>query len=139
MDINAKYRPFYIAKLLEELTDENHYLTTAQIIQLLEKRYGITTHRQTIPQDIEVLKKIGMDIDCIPSTQNRYRILSRRFDNAELKLLIDAVASSKFISKKKSASLAEWEKKREPVSRLSQICVRKRISHFVVVLYYDSP
>ena len=107
MDINAKYRPFYMAKLLEELTDENHYLTTVQIINLLEERYGITTHRQTIHQDIEVLKTIGMDIDCIPSTQNRYRLLSRRFDNAELKLLIVAVASSKFISKKKSVSLAE--------------------------------
>ena len=107
MDINTKYRPFYIAKLLEELTDENHYLTTSQIIQLLEQRYDITTHRQTIYQEIEVLKTVGLDIDCIASTQNRYRLLSRRFDNAEVKLLIDAVASSKFISKKKSASLAE--------------------------------
>ena len=107
MDANAKYRPFYIAKLLEELTDENHYLTTVQIMSLLEERYGITAHRQTIPSEIELLKNVGMDIDCIPSTQNRYRLLSRRFDNAELKLLIDAVASSKFISKKKSSSLAE--------------------------------
>ena len=107
MDANAKYRPFYIAKLLGELTDENHYLTTVQIMSLLEERYGITAHRQTIPSEIELLKNVGMDIDCIPSTQNRYRLLSRRFDNAELKLLIDAVASSKFISKKKSASLAE--------------------------------
>ena len=106
MDINGKYRPFYIAKLLEELTDENHYLTTAQIIKLLEERYDMTSHRQTIHQDIEVLKTVGMDINCIPSTQNRYRLLGRKFDNAELKLLIDAVASSKFISKKKSTSLA---------------------------------
>ena len=107
MDTNAKYRPFYIAKLLEELTDENHYLTTAQIIKLLEDRYDISSHRTTVGQDIEILKKVGMDVDCIASSQNRYRLLSRRFDNAELKLLIDAVASSKFISKKKSASLAD--------------------------------
>lgn len=105
MDSNGKYRPFYIAKLLEELTDENHYLTTNQISQLLEERYGMTSYRATIAADMEILKNVGMDIDCIPSTQNRYRLLSRRFDNAELKLLIDAVASSKFISKKKSASL----------------------------------
>ena len=101
MDVNAKYRPFYIAKLLEELTDEDHYLTTTQIISLLEKRYGITTHRQTIAAEIEVLKTVGMDIGCTPSKQNRYRLLSRKFDDAELKLLIDTVASSKFISKKK--------------------------------------
>ena len=107
MDINAKYRPFYIAKLLEELTDENHYLTTVQVIDLMKERYGITTHRQTVHQDMEVLKKVGMDVDCISSTQNRYRLLDRRFDNAELKLLIDAVASSKFISKQKSALLVD--------------------------------
>ena len=106
MDINAKYRPFYIAKLLEELTDENHYLTTVQIMRLLEERYGITTHRQTIAQDIEVLKTVGIDICCIASTQNRYKLLGRKFDDAELKLLIDAVASSKFISKKRSEVLA---------------------------------
>ena len=107
MDIHGKYRPFYIAKLLEELTDENHYLTTVQIIDLLHERYGMTTHRQTIPPDIEILRTIGMDIDCIPSTQNRYRLLSRHFDDAELKLLIDAVASAKFISQKKSEALTE--------------------------------
>ena len=106
MDINGKYRPFYIARLLEELTDEDHYLTTVQIIDLLEERYGITTHRQTIPPDIEILRKVGMDIDCVSSTQNRYRLMSRRFDDAELKLLIDAVASSKFISKQTSEALA---------------------------------
>nr|MBQ6241341.1 WYL domain-containing protein [Lachnospiraceae bacterium] len=106
MDINGKYRPFYIAKLLEELTDEDHYLTTVQISNLLEERYGITSYRQTITKDMEILRTVGMDIDCIPSTQNRYRLLSRRFDDAELKLLIDAVASSKFISKKKSEVLA---------------------------------
>ena len=106
MDINGKYRPFYIAKLLEELTDEDHYLTTMQISHLLEERYGMTSYRQTIAKDMEILRTVGMDIDCIPSTQNRYRLLSRRFDDAELKLLIDAVASSKFISKKKSEALA---------------------------------
>ena len=106
MDINGKYRPFYIAKLLEELTDEDHYLTTMQIANLLEERYGMTSYRQTIAKDMEILRTVGMDIDCIPSTQNRYRLLSRQFDDAELKLLIDAVASSKFISKKKSEALA---------------------------------
>jgi len=98
MDINAKYRPFYIAKLLEELTDEDHYLTTAQISDLLEERYGMTSYRTTITQDIEVLKHVGMEIDCIPSTQNRYRLLSRRFDDGEIRLLIEAVKDSRSIN-----------------------------------------
>ena len=107
MDINAKYRPFYIAKLLEELTDENHYLTTAQIINLLEERYGISSHRTTIGQDIEVLKKVGMDVDCIASTQNRYRLLSRRFEETELRVLIDAVKGSQSINEETKESLID--------------------------------
>ncbi len=98
MDINAKYRPFYIARLLEELTDENHYLTTVQISNLLEERYGMTTHRQTIAADMEVLRTVGMDIQCIYSTQNRYWLRSRRFDDAELQTLIDAVKGCQSIN-----------------------------------------
>ena len=98
MDINGKYRPFYIAKLLEELTDENHYLTTAQISKLLEERYGITSYRQTITKDMDILRTVGMDIDCVASTQNRYRLLSRRFDDAELQTLIGAVRGSQSIN-----------------------------------------
>ena len=98
MDINAKYRPFYIARLLEELTDENHYLTTVQISNLLEERYGMTTHRQTIAADMEILRTVGMDIQCIYSTQNRYWLRSRRFDDAELQTLIDAVKGCQSIN-----------------------------------------
>ena len=43
MDIKAKLRPFYVAKMLYEQTDEDHYLTIAQIIELLERDYGIST------------------------------------------------------------------------------------------------
>jgi len=98
MDINAKYRPFYIARLLEELTDENHYLTTAQISNLLEERYGMTTYRQTIASDMEILRTVGMDIQCVSSTQNRYWLRSRRFDDAELQTLVEAVKGCQAIT-----------------------------------------
>ena len=48
MDNDAKLRPLYLAKILYEMTDEDHYLTTAQLIQILEEKYGIKSHRQTI-------------------------------------------------------------------------------------------
>ena len=107
MDNAAKVRPLYIAKILIELTDEDRYLTTAQIINILEERYSIKAHRQTIKSDIELLQDFGLDIQEIKSTQNRYNLVSRKFDVAELKLLIDAVASAKFITAKKSAELSE--------------------------------
>ena len=105
MDNEAKLRPLYLGKIFHELTDEEHYLTTAQLIQILEERYGIKTHRQTIKAEIELLQRFGMDIQETKSTQNRYNLVSRQFDLAELKLLIDAVESSKFITVEKSMSL----------------------------------
>ena len=48
MDNNAKLRPLYLAKILYERTDEDHYLTTMQLAQILEEEYGIPAHRQTI-------------------------------------------------------------------------------------------
>ena len=88
MNIKAKLRPFYVAKMLYEQTDEDHYLTIAQIMEQLEKDYGI-------------------EIEVIPSTQKRFSFIGRRFDLPELKTLIDAVESARFIPKKKSAALVE--------------------------------
>ena len=105
MDKEAKIRPFLLAKILFERTDEEHYLTTAQLMETLEKEYGIKTHRQTIPSDIDVLRSFGMDIQGVMSAQKRYNLVSREFDLAELKMLIDAVESAKFISRKKSEQL----------------------------------
>ena len=105
MDKDPKLRPLYLAKILYERTDEDHYLTTAQLMEILEKEYGIKTHRQTIPADVAALRSFGMEIQEVMSSQKRYNLVSREYDVAELKLLIDAVESSKFITKKKSDEL----------------------------------
>ena len=107
MDSEAKLRPLYLAKILYEKTDEEHFLTTAQLMQILEEQYSIKSHRQTIKADIELLKQFGMEIEEVKSTQNRYNVFGRRFDVPELKLLIDAVESSKFIPASKSKELVE--------------------------------
>ena len=52
MDQDSKLRPFYLAKILYERTDEDHYLTTAELMEILEKEYGFKVHRQTIPADV---------------------------------------------------------------------------------------
>ena len=107
MDNSAKLRPFYIAKILHERTDEEHTLSTTQIIEILESEYCISSHRQTIKTDIEMLRQFGFEIEEIKSTQNRYNMFARTFDTPELKLLIDAVESSKFITSSKSKELVE--------------------------------
>lgn len=107
MDIKAKLRPFYVAKMLYEQTDEDHYLTIAQIMEQLEKEYGILTSRGTIGDDIKALQELGVEIEIIPSTQNRFSLIGRSFDLPELKTLIDATESARFITKDKSAALVE--------------------------------
>lgn len=107
MDKESKLRPFYLARILFEQTDEDHYLTTAQLMEKLEKDYGIKSHRQTIPADVEILRTVGMDIQEVMSSQKRYNLVSREFDLPEIKMLIDAVQSSKFITRKKSEALVE--------------------------------
>lgn len=107
MDIKAKLRPFYVAKMLYEQTDEDHYLTIAQIMEQLEKDYGISTSRGTVGDDIKALQELGLDITVESSTQKRFSLIERRLDIPELKTLIDATESARFITKDKSAALVE--------------------------------
>ena len=105
MDIDAKLRPLYILKILKEKTDEDNYLTTTQLCAILKNNYGMETHRTTIKGDVEVLQQAGFDIEEHRSTQNQYRFMEREFEIAELKAIIDAIASSKSIPEDKSADL----------------------------------
>lgn len=88
MDIKAKLRPFYVAQMLYERTDDEHYLTIVQMMEILEKEYGISTSRGTVGDDIKALQEFGMEIEVEPSTQNRYYLIGRKFDLPELKALI---------------------------------------------------
>lgn len=103
----AKPRVLCILKLLEKYTDENHQLTTSELSSLLEKEYGLTVHRITLKKDIEALQPVGYDVIEIKSSQNKYFLGDRLFELPELKLLIDAIESSKFITQSKSEMLID--------------------------------
>ena len=107
MVVSKNLRALCLAKILYERTDEDHPLSTNEIIDLLLSDYGIAAHRVTIYEDVTQLMDFGVDIYTIKSTQNKYYLASRLFDLPELKLLIDAVESSKFITEKKSRVLSE--------------------------------
>ena len=130
MDMDSKLRLIYIAKLLYEFTDEDHFLSTSDIIKKLESEYGISSHRQTVKRDIEVLQSAGCDIKERKSTQNLYHVVSREFDTAELRLLIDAVSSAKFITRKKS---------RELISKISLQTSRPQAELLLSCCGEDSP
>lgn len=101
----GKLRLLYTQKILTEMTDEAHPLSTMQIMNILKKQYGVEAHRTTIGEDIGVLQRFGVDIVKIRSSQSKYFIASRLFETPELKILLDAVNSSKMITRSKSRIL----------------------------------
>lgn len=102
---NQKLKLIYIIKYLLENTDENHKVTMSDIIRYLESQ-DITAERKSVYADIETIRKLGIDV--IGEKIGRdfyYYVVSRDFELAELKLLVDAIQSSKFITEKKSSEL----------------------------------
>ena len=102
-----KYKLVYLIKIMEELTDEEHTLTMSQIIDELDK-YGITAERKSIYDDFEAMRELGYDV--IGDDSGRYfayYLGARDFELPELKLLVDVIGSSRFITEKKSKMLID--------------------------------
>lgn len=102
---HQKLKMLYLLKILFEETDEDHGLSVQDIIQKLEE-FGINEDRKTAYRDFEELEYYGLEIMREQSGRNvLYHLNTRRFELPELKLLVDAVQSSKFITEKKSREL----------------------------------
>ena len=114
-----KLKPLYIAKILFEQTDENNTMNAQRIIEALS-RYDIPADRKSIYDDIESLRTFGYDIILIPGKGGGYYIASREFELPELKLLVDAVESSRLITSKKS---------RELIKKLSKLTSNAQAKH----------
>lgn len=102
---NQKLKLYYLAKIMVAKTDDDHYLTMPQIKDMLEE-YGITADRKSLYDDIEALRTLGIDVLLEHEGRNYYyHVGSKHFELAELKLLVDAIQASKFITEKKSNAL----------------------------------
>ena len=101
----TKLRLLYIYQILLEETDEEHILSAADLLDLLERRYDITADRRSIYGDIDTLKAFGTDIVTVKGDDHGYYIGARDFELAELKILVDSVQVSKFITRKKTEQL----------------------------------
>lgn len=102
--VTNKLRTLYIMDLLLEKSDEDHRVAIKEMLEMLESN-GINADRKTLYDDIETLKIWGMDILYSKEKPAGYYVASRKFELPELKLLVDAVQSSKFITIKKSRDL----------------------------------
>ena len=101
---NQKLKLLYLMKILSDKTDEDHSMTVNEMISELSD-HGIKAERKSIYDDIEALRHYGMDILMKKSKTYDYFVANRLFELPELKLLVDIVQSSKFITHKKSNDL----------------------------------
>lgn len=101
---NQKQKLLHIERFLRTHTDETHVVTTPQIIAYLA-RHDIQADRKTIYRDLKTLIDFGLDILREEGPRGGYKLVSREFELAEVKLLVDLVQSAKFITPKKSRRL----------------------------------
>ena len=106
MKNEAQVRLLVLLQYLYKETDEKHPVSAQNILKHWESR-GIKASRKSVYKDITLLADFGIDIVCVKSTQNLYFIGSRLFELPELKLLVNAVESSRFITPKKSRLLIQ--------------------------------
>ncbi len=137
---NQKLKLLYLMKILQEKTDESHALSVPELITELG-RFDIKAERKSIYDDLDALRFFGLDVECARGKSTGYYLASKTFELPELKLLVDSVQSSKFITHKKSTDLI---KKIESLcsvydgqSLQRQVYVANRIKTMNESIYYN--
>lgn len=136
---NQKIKILYLLDILREYTDEQHILNTEEIIEKLDA-YGISAERKSIYSDISNLKEYGYDIQ-MKKNPTGYYLADREFQLPELKILVDSVQSSKFLSKNKSneliKTLEKFASKYEAKQLQRQVYVADRVKTTNESIYYN--
>ena len=104
---NQKLKILYILDYLQKNSHEEHPVRAAELIAMLDRQHNISCDRKTVYSDIAALQDYGVDIISMAGKNGGYYIASRNFELPELKLLIDAVQSSRYLTEKKSRELIE--------------------------------
>ena len=104
---NQKLKIFYILDYLQRNSHREHPVRASELQNMLSQQHDIQCDRKTIYSDVAALQDYGVDIVSLPGKGGGYYIASRNFELPELKLLIDAVQSSRYLTEKKSQELIE--------------------------------
>ena len=137
---NQKFKLYRLAEIMLENTDEEHYITMAEIKEKLAV-YDITADRKSIYQDLRDLEEFGIEVVGEPfGNRYHYHVIGRDFELPELKLLVDAIQSSKFITEKKSnlliKKLERMVSKYDAQKLQRQVYVSGRIKTMNESIYY---
>ncbi len=138
---NQKFKLYRLAQIMLERTDDDHYITMPEIIDALGE-YDITADRKSIYSDLRDLEILGIEVEG-EQVGNRYHyhVVSRTFELPELKLLVDAIQSSKFITESKTNALIkkleQLVSKYEAMQLQRQVYVSGRIKTMNESIYYS--
>lgn len=137
---DPKLKILLIKDLLERASDEVKGVTASEISDHLASM-GLSAERKSIYADIDTLRRYGMDIAAVRRNgRTEYRLMSRTFQLPELKLLVDAVGASKFITRKKSLELikklSSLASERESRELRRSIYVERRVKTMNESIYY---
>ena len=124
MNIRNKQRPFRLLKYLYENTDEDHAVSTPELVKIFQAE-DAHANRKTIKDDIDVLVGEGFDVVTVRSKNHSFFLGARKFEIPEIKLLIDAVSASRFITADKSVALID--KLTSMVSKMQAEKVRRHM------------
>lgn len=136
---NQKLKLLHLKQILERKTDEEHPLTTPELIELLAAE-EITAERKSIYDDMDALRRFGVDVQSRKGKNQGWFIGQREFELAELKLLVDAVQASRFFTRRKSAQLIGKLERlaSEPQAKVlqRQVFVDRRVKTMNESIYY---
>ena len=137
---NQKFKLYRLAQIMVERTDEEHYITMPEIMAALGE-YGVTADRKSIYIDLRDLEVLGIEVEGEPvGNRYHYHVVDRPFELPELKLLVDAIQSSKFITERKTNNLIRKLEKlvsRYEAGKLQrQVFVSGRIKTMNESIYY---
>lgn len=137
---SQKLKLLYLMRILLQNTDETHPMTTAELIDALD-RCGVPAERKSVYDDLESLRLFGLDVVQTKSKTTGYYIGARDFELPELKLLVDSVQSSKFITYKKTLALIKKIESMTSVHEAQllqrQVYVRNRVKSMNESVYYN--
>ncbi len=137
---NQKFKLYRLAQIMQEKTDDEHYITMPEIMANLAG-YDVTADRKSIYADLRDLSILGVEVEGEPiGNRYHYHVVSRLFELPELKLLVDAIQSSKFITEKKSNTLIKklekMASKYDAQKLQRQVYVSGRIKTMNESIYY---
>lgn len=133
-----RLRTLYVMRILLRYSDENHTISSNEILRHL-RDYGVSAERKAIYSDVAILNKFGLDIETVPNVG--YYVNNREFELAELKLLVDAVQDSKFITQEASKALIRklenLTSEQNAIQLQRQVFIRNRLKSGNTSIYYN--